>query len=91
MDPGDGGGAGSLYRAGADPDRAATGGQGAAPAEHPPRGRGLDAGGGVSLVEAERRLLASALLDHGNERFVLLSEACIPVRNFTAVHTYLFT
>ena len=45
--------------------------------------------GDVSLVEAERRLLASALLDHGNERFVLLSEACIPVRNFTAVHAFL--
>ena len=40
-------------------------------------------------MEAERRLLASALLDHGNERFVLLSEACIPVRNFTAVHAFL--
>ena len=45
--------------------------------------------GDVSLVEAERRLLASALLDPGNARFVLLSEACIPVRNLTAVHAFL--
>ncbi|PAN32102.1 hypothetical protein PAHAL_5G463400 [Panicum hallii] len=45
--------------------------------------------GDVSLVEAESRLLASALLDYGNERFVLLSEACIPVRNFTTVHAFL--
>ena len=36
VDPGDGGGAGSLYRAGADPGGAATG---AAHAEHPPRQR----------------------------------------------------
>ena len=37
----------------------------------------LQGGGAWTLVEAVRRLLASALLDHGNERFVLLSETCI--------------
>ena len=45
--------------------------------------------GGVSLVAAERRLVASALLDHGNERFALLSESCIPLYNFTTVHAVL--
>jgi hypothetical protein len=45
--------------------------------------------GHVNLVEAESRLLASALLDHSNERFVLLSEACIPVYNFSTVYAFL--
>uniref|UniRef100_A0A0D9XI27 Uncharacterized protein n=1 Tax=Leersia perrieri TaxID=77586 RepID=A0A0D9XI27_9ORYZ len=45
--------------------------------------------GDASLVEAERRLLANALLDAGNQRFVLLSESCIPVYNFTTIHDYL--
>ncbi|KAF8780760.1 hypothetical protein HU200_001177 [Digitaria exilis] len=38
---------------------------------------------------AERRLLANALLDLTNERFALLSESCIPLYNFTTVHTLL--
>lgn len=41
------------------------------------------------MIEAERRLLANALLDSSNERFVLLSEACIPLYNFTTIYTYL--
>lgn len=41
------------------------------------------------MVEAERRLLASALLDFSNERFVLLSEACIPLYNFSTIYPYL--
>ncbi|BAF26130.1 glycosyltransferase BC10-like [Oryza sativa Japonica Group] len=45
--------------------------------------------GDASLVEAERRLVANALLDAGNSRFVLLSEACIPVYDFATVHAYL--
>ncbi|KAI7745154.1 hypothetical protein M8C21_014744, partial [Ambrosia artemisiifolia] len=45
--------------------------------------------GTVSLVEAERRLLGNALLDFSNERFVLLSESCIPIYNFTTVYKYL--
>ncbi|KAL3695375.1 hypothetical protein R1sor_009451 [Riccia sorocarpa] len=39
--------------------------------------------GEMSIIDAERRLLANALLDFSNERFVLVSESCIPVRNFT--------
>ena len=45
--------------------------------------------GDASLVEAERRLLANALLDLGNERFALFSEACIPVYDFPTVYAFL--
>ncbi|KAK9286272.1 hypothetical protein L1049_014660 [Liquidambar formosana] len=45
--------------------------------------------GTVELADAERRLLANALLDFSNERFVLLSESCIPVYNFPTVYKYL--
>ncbi|RDY14108.1 hypothetical protein CR513_00881, partial [Mucuna pruriens] len=45
--------------------------------------------GTVKLADAERRLLANALLDFSNERFVLLSESCIPVYNFPTVYRYL--
>lgn len=43
----------------------------------------------ISMVDAERRLLANALLDLSNEWFVLLSEACIPVYNFSIVYRYI--
>ncbi|KAK6921200.1 Glycosyl transferase, family 14 [Dillenia turbinata] len=42
-----------------------------------------------SMVDAERRLLANALLDCNNERFVLLSESCIPLYGFTTIYNYL--
>ncbi|KAL3644669.1 hypothetical protein CASFOL_009849 [Castilleja foliolosa] len=45
--------------------------------------------GNVNMVEAERRLLANALLDFSNQRFVLLSEACIPLHNFSTIYSYL--
>ncbi|XP_073155100.1 glycosyltransferase BC10 [Henckelia pumila] len=45
--------------------------------------------GSVSLVDAEKRLLANALLDFSNERFILLSESCIPVYNFPVIYSYL--
>ncbi|XP_030513373.2 glycosyltransferase BC10 [Rhodamnia argentea] len=45
--------------------------------------------GRASMMDAERRLLANALLDFSNERFVLLSETCIPLFNFTMVYSYL--
>lgn len=41
------------------------------------------------MIEAERRLLANALLDFSNQRFVLLSEACIPLFNFPTIYSYL--
>ncbi|XP_008795296.2 glycosyltransferase BC10-like [Phoenix dactylifera] len=45
--------------------------------------------GSISLVDAQKRLLANALLDLSNERFVLLSESCIPVFNFQTIYNYL--
>lgn len=41
------------------------------------------------MIDAERRLLANALLDFSNERFILLSETCIPLFNFTIIYNYL--
>ncbi|GFZ16060.1 core-2/I-branching beta-1,6-N-acetylglucosaminyltransferase family protein [Actinidia rufa] len=41
------------------------------------------------MIEAERRLLANALLDFSNQRFVLLSESCIPLFNFSTVYSYI--
>ncbi|KAI3816528.1 hypothetical protein L1987_16229 [Smallanthus sonchifolius] len=45
--------------------------------------------GKVNMIEAERRLLANALLDFSNQRFVLLSESCIPLFNFQSIYSYL--
>ncbi|XP_040376468.1 glycosyltransferase BC10-like [Oryza brachyantha] len=45
--------------------------------------------GSITLMDAEKRLLANALLDFSNERFVLLSESCIPVQSFPTVYDYL--
>ncbi|KAK9141958.1 hypothetical protein Syun_011358 [Stephania yunnanensis] len=45
--------------------------------------------GRMSLCDAERRLLANALLDISNERFVLVSESCIPLYNFSSIYHYL--
>ncbi|CAK9213476.1 unnamed protein product [Sphagnum troendelagicum] len=45
--------------------------------------------GEISVIDAERRLLGNALLDFSNERFVLLSETCAPMFNFTFVYDYL--
>ncbi|KAA8547787.1 hypothetical protein F0562_004216 [Nyssa sinensis] len=45
--------------------------------------------GTISMIDAERRLLANALLDFSNQRFVLLSESCIPLFNFTTIYNYL--
>ncbi|KAJ7943132.1 Core-2/I-branching beta-1,6-N-acetylglucosaminyltransferase family protein [Quillaja saponaria] len=45
--------------------------------------------GRASMIDAERRLIGNALLDFSNERFVLLSETCIPLFNFTTIYNYL--
>ncbi|KAK7343417.1 hypothetical protein VNO77_12135 [Canavalia gladiata] len=45
--------------------------------------------GNVNMIEAERRLLANALIDISNQRFVLLSESCIPLFNFSTIYSYL--
>ena len=41
------------------------------------------------MVEAERRLLANALLDFSNQYFVLLSESWIPLYNFSTIYSHL--
>lgn len=45
--------------------------------------------GQMSMCDAERRLLANALLDIYNEWFVLVSESCIPLFNFSIIYKYL--
>ncbi|XP_057459539.1 glycosyltransferase BC10-like [Actinidia eriantha] len=45
--------------------------------------------GRISMVDAERRLLANALKDPDNQHFVLLSDSCIPLQEFDYVFNYL--
>ncbi|KAG6480221.1 hypothetical protein ZIOFF_063701 [Zingiber officinale] len=49
----------------------------------------LVAWGKISMVDAEKRLLANALQDKDNQHFVLLSESCVPLHNFDYVYNYL--
>lgn len=44
--------------------------------------------GRITVYESERRLLANALLDAANERFVHLSESCIPIAPFPVAYKY---
>ncbi|GLU18148.1 hypothetical protein SLE2022_344630 [Rubroshorea leprosula] len=45
--------------------------------------------GESSMIEAERLLLAAALKDQANQRFVLLSDSCVPLYNFSYIYKYL--
>ncbi|KAI9162372.1 hypothetical protein LWI28_026647 [Acer negundo] len=45
--------------------------------------------GTATMIDAERRLIANALLDISNQRFVLLSESCIPLFDFKTIYNYL--
>ncbi|XP_010526371.1 PREDICTED: uncharacterized protein LOC104803954 [Tarenaya hassleriana] len=45
--------------------------------------------GGISMIDAERRLLANALRDPENQQFVLLSDSCVPLRSFEYIYNYL--
>ncbi|XP_047081019.1 glycosyltransferase BC10-like [Lolium rigidum] len=45
--------------------------------------------GRVSMVDAEKRLLANALQDIDNQFFVLLSDSCIPLHTFDHIYNYL--
>ncbi|KAI4380571.1 hypothetical protein MLD38_006748 [Melastoma candidum] len=45
--------------------------------------------GKISMVDAERRLLAFALKDPDNQHFVLLSDSCVPLHTFDYVYDYL--
>ncbi|XP_037429163.1 glycosyltransferase BC10-like [Triticum dicoccoides] len=44
--------------------------------------------GQMTMCDAERRLLANALLDISNEWFVLVSESCIPIFDFNTTYEY---
>ena len=44
--------------------------------------------GQMTMCDAERRLLANALLDISNEWFVLVSESCIPIFDFNTTYDY---
>ncbi|KAL8208273.1 hypothetical protein R6Q57_007685 [Mikania cordata] len=45
--------------------------------------------GRMSMCDAERRLLANALLDISNKYFILVSESCIPLYSFTIIYHYM--
>ncbi|KAM0036675.1 putative glycosyl transferase, family 14 [Helianthus debilis subsp. tardiflorus] len=45
--------------------------------------------GKISMIDAEKRLLANALKDPDNRHFVLLSDSCVPLRSFEFVYSYL--
>ncbi|MQL73309.1 hypothetical protein Taro_005651 [Colocasia esculenta] len=45
--------------------------------------------GKISMVDAEKRLLANALQDTNNQHFVLLSDSCVPLHSFDFVYSYL--
>lgn len=45
--------------------------------------------GKISMVDAERRILATALQDSDNQHFVLLSDSCVPLYHFGYIYDYL--
>ncbi|KAG2259919.1 hypothetical protein Bca52824_079213 [Brassica carinata] len=47
--------------------------------------------GESSMIAAERLLLAAALDDHSNQRFVLLSDSCVPLYDFGYIYRYLIS
>ncbi|KAJ4748991.1 hypothetical protein LUZ62_067546 [Rhynchospora pubera] len=47
--------------------------------------------GEASMLEAERILLRNALLDPDNDRFVFLSDSCIPLYNFSYTYDYIMS
>ncbi|KAK6932770.1 Glycosyl transferase, family 14 [Dillenia turbinata] len=44
--------------------------------------------GESSMIQAERLLLEAALEDPANQRFVLLSDSCVPLYNFSYIYNY---
>ncbi|GMH16654.1 hypothetical protein Nepgr_018495 [Nepenthes gracilis] len=47
--------------------------------------------GEASMIQAERILLESAIVDPYNERFVFLSDSCIPLYNFSYIYDYIMS
>ncbi|XP_009614451.1 glycosyltransferase BC10-like isoform X1 [Nicotiana tomentosiformis] len=45
--------------------------------------------GESSMIQAEKLLLGAALDDPANQRFVLLSDSCVPLYNFSYIYNYL--
>ncbi|KAK4485060.1 hypothetical protein RD792_007668 [Penstemon davidsonii] len=45
--------------------------------------------GEANMIEAERLLFEEALQDPANRRFVLLSDSCVPLYNFSYIYNYL--
>lgn len=47
--------------------------------------------GEASMIQAERVLLENALMEPSNERFVFLSDSCIPLYNFSYTYDYIMS
>ncbi|KAJ7981267.1 Core-2/I-branching beta-1,6-N-acetylglucosaminyltransferase family protein [Quillaja saponaria] len=43
------------------------------------------------MVQAERLLIEEALRDPGNQRFILLSDSCVPLYNFSYIYNYVMS
>nr|XP_011463539.1 PREDICTED: uncharacterized protein LOC101304332 isoform X2 [Fragaria vesca subsp. vesca] len=47
--------------------------------------------GESSMIEAEQLLFEEALYDPANQRFVLLSDSCVPLHNFSYIYNYIMS
>lgn len=47
--------------------------------------------GESSMIEAEKLLFEAALEDPANQRFVLLSDSCVPIYNFSYIYNYVMS
>lgn len=47
--------------------------------------------GEASMIEAERILLRKALEDPANQRFILVSDSCVPLYNFSYTYNYVMS
>ncbi|KAH6774413.1 Core-2/I-branching beta-1 [Perilla frutescens var. hirtella] len=47
--------------------------------------------GEASMIQAERVLIQNALMDPSNERFLFLSDSCIPLYNFSYTYDYIMS
>ncbi|KAL2505204.1 Core-2/I-branching beta-1 [Abeliophyllum distichum] len=47
--------------------------------------------GEASMIQAERALLENALMDPFNDRFIFLSDSCIPLYNFSYTYDYIMS
>lgn len=47
--------------------------------------------GESSMIQAEQLLLEAALQDHANQRFVLISDSCVPMYNFSYIYNYVMS